>query len=462
MAHLPVIQIVVLTLFTVSASLASDNVTCPSSCVCLKVVPKDDPSAPLNAVWVNCRQDRYKVIPSAAELPDNIYGLDLSLNQIKTLDVSDTIETLRMLRLDGNRLAVLEPASFEHLPNLTSLDLSYNNITALPNAVFDNLLGLKVLKLTSNYIEHLSEDTFKYNIWLTELYLNDNPLRIIYPEWFRSTNSLVKLNLAATQMYALPLQAFHYTHSLQELDLSDNQFSKVPTAGLRSATKLRKLILDNNPIQVLDENSFTQLNTLEELQICRMHKLVDVLGLTFTDQVNLKKLTMAMNPELFYVDKFAFYGSFNSTWLKWEEIDLKGNRIASLNQKSLPWCKLKSVDLQQNPLRCDCELGWVPSCESTVKGPRCSSPSEFQGLEIHRIEAHDFKCRPNYQSESQRLFRFFVIIFGTIIFVFLGIAIAMVLKRNAIVRWWTERKRGTGSIYYVKANSIPGDSQVEF
>lgn len=414
-------------------------------------------------MWVNCHQDRFNSTPSAADLPEAIYGLDLGFNQIHSLAVMDTMASLQMLNLEGNSMTHIEPKAFDNVSNLTSLDLSFNSISTFPEEVFTSLKQLKVLKLSSNSFGTLPTNIFLENSLLTELHLDGNSFRVLNPYWFQTLSNLQKLNLAKCGLFAVQIEAFHYTHSLQELDLSGNMFVEVPTPGLRSAVNLKKLILDHNPIPKITENSFIHMNNLEELQMCEMPKLVEVLAMSFADQENLKKLTMADNPHLVYVDRLAFYGSFNATWQKLKHVSLKGNRLSSLHEMSLPWCNLDEVDLSENAWQCDCTMAWVIGCSPVRAGPRCSEPPQFRHLEMHAIEKQDFVCqKAPHHGDSLKVVRAFTIFFGALILFFVGVAIALVVKRRQIVHWWSEKKRGTGSIYYVKANSVPGDSQVDF
>lgn len=439
---------------------ASNNITCPGKCVCEEIKITGQPED-YDGVMVNCRQDKYDAFFAATELPENIQYLDLSLNRIKSLDTTDTMDSLRMLDLEGNSLSHLGAEAFSKMTKLTSLNLQFNNLTELPAGLFTSLIDLQVLKLSSNHLDHLSESLFDANINLKELHLNGNPLRIIYPNWFSMLGKLVKLDLSNTEIHDLAPETFHRTKKLEDLNLADNKFVSVPTSALRTARSVKKLVLNRNPIKVLNSQSFEHITNLEELEICQMPHLIEILAMTFSDQLNLERLTIADNPDLIFLDRLAFYGLFNATWLRLQQVSLVGNRLATLDQQSLPWCNLSRVDLARNPLNCDCKLNWLPDCKAIVRGPRCAAPEAYKGLEVHAIRHDEFVCSKAYKGEARKLYHTFVIAFGAIILFFVGLGIAMVLKRREIVRWWSEKRKGSGSIYYVKANSFPGDSQMD-
>ncbi|KAI1285947.1 Leucine-rich repeat neuronal protein 3 [Halotydeus destructor] len=452
------------TTFLVTVTLLSikceaQNVTCRPDCVCGHV----NSLAPevINGSLVDCRQVRMKEFPSAMQLPLDIYKLDLSMNEIKTLSSTDTMDSLKVLDLEGNSLAIIDPGALDKLTNLVELRLGYNNLTDIPNELLVELTELRILTLNQNHLQHIHEDMFKANLKLEQLTLRDNPLVHIDASWFKFMNSLVKLDLANTKVFAMSIETFHYAHNLKELDLSENEFTKVPIETLRGIKNLKTLRFNKNPVKYLNQESFTKLSTLEELEVCEMSDLLDILPMTFSDLVNLKKLTVAQNPHLTYIDRLAFYGMFNGSYLKLKEVDLKGNRLRALSQNSLRWCDLDNVDLRENPWNCECHLNWLPDCAPVVRGPRCAEPEDYRGLEVHSLESHDFKCPHHLMGESARVFRIFVILFGSVIIFFTGLGLVLFFKRTDIVRWYSEKKRGTGSIYYMKANSIPGESQTD-
>lgn len=57
------------------------------------------------------------------------------------------------------------------------------------------------------------------------------------------------------------------------------------------------------------------------------------------------------------------------------------------------------------------------------------------------------------------MMRLFVIVFASFVLFFMGLIFVLFIKRDQVVRWWTEKRRGTGAIYYVKAHSNPLDQE---
>lgn len=109
------------------------------------------------------------------EMPFNftdvdIYSIDLSQNNIRKVKITKYYSrTLKQLNLSHNALRNLSDNSFNWIPYLEVLDLSYNNLTlsntSLPNLVFQYLSNLKVLNLSHNDVtgtDHYNAEIFRH------------------------------------------------------------------------------------------------------------------------------------------------------------------------------------------------------------------------------------------------------------------------------------------------------------
>lgn len=301
---------------------------CPKECRCVTEA---------GLVKVDCSRRNLTVIPSLSELPDNVYSFDMSMNQIKRIDTMESNEKLFYLDLASNVIEAIEPNAFEHLPNLKGIDLSHNQLKNLPSNLFGE--HLLTLNLSYNNIEILPDDMFLKTTYLQELRLGHNPLKILESSTFKGLGELKVLDMAAIGAFALHDDMFHRLFELTELDLSDNEFMDVPTIPIRSARNLRVLKLNGNLIRILDEHSFVKMSLLTELYLNDMKELTEVKAKTFSYLSNLRKLSMANNPHLSYIDENAFYGTFNRSWIAIKEVDFRANRLSSLSGRTLPFCK---------------------------------------------------------------------------------------------------------------------------
>ncbi|CAG2173730.1 unnamed protein product [Oppiella nova] len=385
-----------LTILTLSALIAADKpvTPCADKCRCYGLGQ--------NRPEMDCTRRNLTSIPSAAEWPDNIYALDMSMNELKRIDVMDSSDKLEYLDLASNVIEAIEPNAFQHLTQLRGLDLSHNGLVSLPADLFTE--QLLTLNLSHNNIELLPPDLFKKCKFLQELRLAHNPLRILDSDLFRYSSQLKTLDLSAISSFALKDDIFHQLFELTDLDLSDNDFMLMPTIPLRSARSLQVLKLSANPIRVLDEHSFVKMNTLTELYLDDMKELIEIKEKTFSYLYNLQKISISNNPHLSYIDSYAFYGIFNRSWIAIKEANFRANRLSSLPENTLPFCNLTSLDLRENPWTCDCHLLWAKYCHlrpELTHGIICANPSQLRGQDLIMIDHHNIHCESQMYRETR-------------------------------------------------------------
>jgi Leucine-rich repeat (LRR) protein len=405
---------------------------------------------------VDCSRQNLTDIPPGSQWPKDVFSFDISMNRIKIIDLMESHEKLEYLDLASNQIERIEPNAFDHLPNLRGIDLSHNQLNTLPAKLFNE--NLFILNVSHNKIEFLPKELLENTVFLQELRLSHNPLRVLDPEFFSYTTQLRKLYLSAIDTYALRDDVFHKLLDLNELDLSDNDFMIVPTFPIRSARNIQALKLSGNPIRILDEHSFVKMSSLTELHLDDMKELIEIKPKTFSYLYNLKTISIANNPHLSYIDSHAFYGIFNRTWMAIKEVNFRANRLSTLPENTLPFCNLTSLDLRENPWTCDCHILWAKHCHlrpELSKGIICANPSRLRGHDLNLIDNHNLICEHNPVYRELRIMRLFIIIFVSFTLFFFGILFVLFIKRDSVIRWWTDKRRGTGAIYYVKAHTNP-------
>ncbi|GAB1607801.1 leucine-rich repeat-containing protein 15-like [Argonauta hians] len=106
--------------------------------------------------------------------------------------------SLEILDLGGNNIEIIQPGTFQHLQNLTTLLLSGNSFgsnTDFGN-IFDPLFQLKHLDLSGNALTALSNASLKKNPHLKSLSLTFNNLTRISPKMFSTTVELERIDFS--------------------------------------------------------------------------------------------------------------------------------------------------------------------------------------------------------------------------------------------------------------------------
>lgn len=214
---------------------------------------------------------------------------------------------------------------------LTFLDLGYLNITWLPDQIFQFLPNIEVLLLNNNPI---------------------GDMNFVAPA-IKKLKNLKVLNISGCNLKSLvnhTSDLFEGIH-LTKLDLRSNFFTTVPTLTSLSSS-LTHLYIDNNPINVLDDTSFSALHVIEYISAanCSIHT---VTGETFSTNFRLTKL------------------------------NLRNNKIRHLFPNDIN-LERTIVSLENNPWDCTCRNLWLMKetlREDTIlerpRKIRCSTPTLY-------------------------------------------------------------------------------------
>lgn len=139
------------------------------------------------------------IAPRTFEELLNLEELDLSGNSLQTFSgmvfgYSTSPRKLRKLLLRRNNLLQIHPQTFNHIPNIDYLGLSFNSIVRLDENLFLPLTSLKKLHIDHNNIEELAASLFNTTLQLQELYIAYNKLTF-FPEVDNDFRNLVKVSL---------------------------------------------------------------------------------------------------------------------------------------------------------------------------------------------------------------------------------------------------------------------------
>lgn len=143
---------------------------------------------------------------------------------------------------------------------------------------------------------------------------------------------------------------------LNLLELSSNALNDVPSA-LSSLPKLDYLYFSSNPLVVIGPHAFAGVNELNELFLTNMPTLLEVHPDAFQGSTLLQQLALSNNPNLTVFTAEHLPG-----------VDHPKLRLLYLNGNGFGWLGrdlfddkplLQRVDIQANPLECDCKLQWM-------------------------------------------------------------------------------------------------------
>lgn len=134
-------------------------------------------------------------------------------------------------------------------PSVTELDFSWNEVSHLPSQAFSKMPNLVYLNLKSNRLSNIHKNLFEPLVSLIELDLSSNMLSNIPSDLFDGID-------------------------LQTLRIGDNFLRSLHTIN---ASKLTTLDVSNNHIKIIEQNDFSNLQSLENLIITwnNLHRIHD-------------------------------------------------------------------------------------------------------------------------------------------------------------------------------------------
>lgn len=422
-----IFQVVLLSLeLLVLRSGAAALANCPSGCSC-----NDD------TLVVVCQESRLDVLPIA--LNPSIQRLIIRNNKIKTIDSSmQFYAELQHLDLSQNHLVNIPIKSFAYQRKLQELHLNSNKISSVTNTTFQGLNSLTVLNLKRNFLEELTNGVFSTLPRLEELNLGQNRISRIEPRAFAGLSALRILYLDDNQLSSVPTTSFSLLGSLAELhvglnafsylpddafaglnrlavldlngaglsnisehafrglpglrslNLSGNRLSVVPTQQLSGLTRLEELYIGQNDFLVLESHSFKGLKNLKLLEIVGSPQLERIEKGAFEDNINLETVTLINNKKLAIIEEATLLGL-----PKLKHVSLRDNAIVSLSDTVFIGKELKQLELNDNPIFCDCQLLWLQELlneKTNFTQIQCAAPEHLKEKNLKLLGADDLGC----------------------------------------------------------------------
>ncbi|XP_058457845.1 insulin-like growth factor-binding protein complex acid labile subunit [Malaya genurostris] len=368
--------------------LSSSLLHCPSRCHCddekldvnceeghLDVVPIAlNPSIQRLVI----RNNKIRIIDSSVQFYSELTLLDLSFNYLfnipdRTFARQNKLQQLHLnhnkisavsnrtfvglgellvLNLRGNLIDLIEPMSFSPLTKLEELNLGQNRITSigLSTKGLLGLMDLKILYLDDNRLEVVPpEETFRPVDKLAELYIGTNSLNMIRDGAFSVLSELTLLDLRSTLLSNISSGTFAGIENIKCLNLADNRFQRIPTKPLEILRRLEELSIGQNYFETVPGNSFRGLSNLKRFELRGSLYLKRIERTAFQTNTNLESIAIESNKALSVLEEETFSGLL---YLK--HLSLRNNGFEQLDENMFSWNSLRTLDISDNPINCDC------------------------------------------------------------------------------------------------------------
>ncbi|XP_021182892.3 protein artichoke [Helicoverpa armigera] len=301
----------------------------------LKSISPNIVSRALDVETLNISSNNLYELPSTLNMMSKLKVLDASYNHIKQFDGNsiNSLNTLTDFKMPNNKLVELRTGSFKDLRDLSTIDLDNNDIEVVHPRAIANLPNLVSIYLSRNHIIDLPDRVFA----------NLPKLRII--------------ELQGNRLQFISLRAFENMPLVQYMNLSNNQITSIDNSGLNQLTSLEVLDLSFNKLMRLTRASFQYMEWLVELNLDN-NMICHISGQPFDFMPRLKVLS------------------------------LRHNKLSTVLENT--FSKLRNniaiLDIDGNPLVCNCHIVWLKSwlSESSSIGPKCADGTYVKGMPFGR------------------------------------------------------------------------------
>ena len=363
----------------------SGGCTCRKVLDDLKVVCKDEtsiknipswiPSNTAQLVFEGCRirflnQDSFKNLVNLTRITiQKQHGYGLTFNDSL---VFQGLNRLLRVEFEDISIASLPAGLFANLPDLETVGLNDNPLATLPDDLLENSTNVKTIRLANTQ-------------------LNRSVIAKIGDGHFGK--NIVALAIYGTKIQVLKDGLFSGLPKLNSISITNCAIEYI-NADIFKGTDVVLVSLDENPIKSINENAFRDSKvTTFQCNNCQLTSNVTFSGFLKKMQVRTIQL---QNNNLTHIPKNAFIGLVDLS-----TTDLSNNLIATIEENpfaSLPNCKsVNCIQLQNNPLNCDCNLAWLRSFADKIEGDKslwkCSKPPSVSGKSLVSLNVDQFCCK---------------------------------------------------------------------
>jgi Leucine-rich repeat (LRR) protein len=419
-----VLHLVLLGLF-ITPIAGMSGVGCPMGCVCndeTYVVLCERNKLDVLPITLNpaiqrlvLRNNKIKTVDAAFQFYKDLQYVDLSNNHLVNIPTKSFVyqEKLQELHLNKNKLSSINNKTFQGLKSLTVLNLRENFLEELPKGLFsimpkleelnlgqnriskidplafDGLTALRVLYLDDNVLSSVPTASFSVLGSLAELHVGLNAFSYLPDDAFKGLGKLSVLDLSSAGLSNISMNAFRGLTGLRSLNLVDNKLQRIPTAQLSHLSRLEELTIGQNEFATLEKNSFKGLSNLRKLDITGATNLQKVEKGVFSDNLNLEFIVLASNKKLEDLEDGALVGLPNL-----KHLVLKDNSFKAFSESMVSWNELRSLEMTDNPIFCDCQLLWLSNLISikNLSNVQCSMPLALRERPLRTLSPDDLGC----------------------------------------------------------------------
>lgn len=372
---------------------------------------------------LNLAQNRIKLITANSffRFSGILNSLDLSYNYLNTIDqngfngpIQNSLKTLYLrnnelkwphfinllfnlrqleeLNIDFNKLFMANLNNrliFSHETN-NSIDLKLTSLSMQGNGLTDSSLSAMM-------------DLYDYDSVLGQESKKD----LLRMRMFKYSN-LVKFNLARNKIKILPIGFFRVLKmsNLKNLILDRNSLNSLAfKSDIFSGCEksLQSLSLSSSNLEIITNQLVDSLNMLKNLQVLKLNSnsFRSINSLSTLKLESLNSLELQNNNLIELPNNLFLFKNLT-------DLDLSSNRLKTLNLTSLSKSSIKQLNLNNNPLRCDCNLKelkhWLNQNydRDLLENIRwkCSEPFELSSRYFNMISLEELTCKSSHVFSS--------------------------------------------------------------
>uniref|UniRef100_UPI00398F821A toll-like receptor 2 n=1 Tax=Pristiophorus japonicus TaxID=55135 RepID=UPI00398F821A len=186
-------------------------------------------------------------------------------------------------KCDSSNFCNCSSVKLENIPhvleNVFGFDLSHNNISQIKDTDFIKYVKLRRLLLQSNRIQSIADQAFQINTDLEYLDLSDNLLTQLSPNWFKHLSKLQYLKILGNSYSDLGSgRIFSNLTRLRWLEFGNPSLALLKEDDFVGVTHLEEFILTANNLNLYQKGSFSSFRNVSHVALSLNYTFLDESG----------------------------------------------------------------------------------------------------------------------------------------------------------------------------------------